>query len=593
MNEETDVQFEYEPEYLSVEKEKIAMRVDRLCELSPGERHEFLAPRKENSISATDRFILWKNYYAKNLFYMEPSPAINFIDYLRVKTGQRDPGFFETMCTTMPGTGKTTGEAVYIAYRVAYGMEAEVVYQSAINRNVKSWNPTIVRILTNGLVTYDFGELVPDEVKNDPLETPGKVNNRMQERSRLSFVLSNGVQLTAIPVGTSIRGARSIYTDFQQKHTYLVLDDTVSTKTSRSDMLKQEVKDAADEAKRSRDPGVGVIRHLTNMIQYPNIAQEIIKSKEIPYLIVPATRPVIYFDGKKENHWVAPKKTNWDSKWVLTDKEAEKINERRLKHERVGSLEREKVTIGQNYVYEYECETPDRSKRLFPDFEQKPAEPERRQIMYGMQILYYRGWNEGRRNVMAIDVSLGRGGDPSVIVVLDDLNNVIACGSSREIHPADLTNVIIELSDELNTAVVAPENNSYGQSVVDRLAMDSTIASQLYRDVKIDRITKVRSPRYGFNTNASTKQKILSELGSSIDSIVANDPDLLNQLMEITIDDVDSSVKRTHNIRRVHNFDYVIALAIANYVIKKEPVKSVISFMGEYTPKIENIIGEN
>ena len=529
-----------------------------LMERTPEERRHFFLPREGTDIQEeADKFMLWKRLYSSTTFYLPDGEMSEMSDKLLLKTMRREVGFFETLTVSCPGAGKTSTECANAAWRCAYGLESAIIYQSSVRANIISWMTNLIKIMTHPYFVRDFGELIPER-------TEKRIVDKKRQKRISSFVLNNGIHLMAQTAGTSFRGVRSVYADIESKPSYIIFDDTVNVAVSKSDRKKETIVSMAEEAKRSRDPSRGVVRWLSNMTKYPNIAQDIIESRSVPYLIMPATKPAKYFDGTKEVSVAVDSTTNFPSKWALTDREAAEHNRDDLGTRfHVGSLEREKQVMGVTYKYEFECVLPNVAGRLFP-IPDMPKVDIITKVHDGIEVEYWDGeYNkEGVRRVVASDIGLGRGdGDPSAVICIDETGKVVAHASSRNHRPEQWASLLVSMFHETESEVIAPENNSIGYATVVALK-DLIEPAYIYQQDLEDRKTG-KSQIYGFSTSAQSKERIISKMQTNCETMLIPFSEVHYQVRSMSIHDL---MKRS-NIARDHNFDYVMAVAIGNFVV--------------------------
>ena len=114
---------------------------------------------------------------------------------------------------------------------------------------------------------------------------------------------------------------------------------------------------------------------------------------------------------------------------------------------------------------------------------------------------------------MGVDTASGSpGGDYSAFMVLDVSNqNKIEMVASyyERIAPADYKEMVWELADKYQCLVVT-ESNSYGLSIIEYLQEKSY--PRQYRDQYWDKVKGMFTPRYGFNTNAKSRNLLLARL---------------------------------------------------------------------------------
>jgi hypothetical protein len=114
---------------------------------------------------------------------------------------------------------------------------------------------------------------------------------------------------------------------------------------------------------------------------------------------------------------------------------------------------------------------------------------------------------------MGVDTASGSpGGDYSAIMLLDvsDTTKVqMAASYYDHLAPSDFKEIVHEMADKYQALAVV-ESNSYGLSIIEHLQEKSY--PRQYRDQYWDKVKGMFTPRYGFNTNAKSRNLLLSRL---------------------------------------------------------------------------------
>lgn len=114
---------------------------------------------------------------------------------------------------------------------------------------------------------------------------------------------------------------------------------------------------------------------------------------------------------------------------------------------------------------------------------------------------------------MGVDTASGSpGGDFSAIMVLDVSNQQkieMVASYYDHIAPSDFGEVVHEMAAKYSALAVV-ESNSYGLSIIEHL--QSKAYPRQYRDQYWDKVKGMFTPRYGFNTNAKSRNLLLSRL---------------------------------------------------------------------------------
>ena len=143
-------------------------------------------------------------------------------------------------------------------------------------------------------------------------------------------------------------------------------------------------------------------------------------------------------------------------------------------------------------------------------------------------------WRRPERNrkyVIPADVAEGvKGGNFSAAHVLDlESFEQVAVWHGLE-EPYQFGRILFNMGEFYNCALLAPERNNNGISVIDYLRTNSY--PRLYRMQKFDYQVMDETERLGWMTNAHTRPLIIDALKESVrsNSIVLNDADTLAEL---------------------------------------------------------------
>lgn len=163
--------------------------------------------------------------------------------------------------------------------------------------------------------------------------------------------------------------------------------------------------------------------------------------------------------------------------------------------------------------------------------------------------------------MMWVDISQGFWLDSSCIEIVNcKTGEQVAEWECNMADPSSLVDEILWAYEEYNNPIVAPENNSIWQAVI-AVLKERDMQHILYVEHKIDVISGLRTNRYGWNTNAKTKPKIIFDLKKAVEEwdIIINSVLLLKELRSFTNSDVDHS---TFDSETSRHFDRVMAIAI-------------------------------
>lgn len=169
------------------------------------------------------------------------------------------------------------------------------------------------------------------------------------------------------------------------------------------------------------------------------------------------------------------------------------------------------------------------------------------------------------RYIIGGDPSEGvKGGDPSAAGVLDFYTGEQVARLHGWIRPPDFAHAIAEIGRIYNHAILAPEANNHGQSVLDCLRLiERYPTSRIYHHVTVDQDARKRVKKLGWVTDMRSRPLMLDSLAQSLNegSMIVNDPAFVGEC-------------RTFNLQESGKYeaddgshdDLVFAWGIANYV---------------------------
>ena len=168
---------------------------------------------------------------------------------------------------------------------------------------------------------------------------------------------------------------------------------------------------------------------------------------------------------------------------------------------------------------------------------------------------------QGEAYAIGADVSEGLSdGDNSTACVINKKFEVVAvyCG---KIAPDQLGGLLVNLSMYYNGAVLAPEVNNHGISVIDSIKRLGYF--NLYRREVKEELGEEKGWKVGWHTNIKTKMLMLDELKAAFrdDAISINCAETLREMMGLTIKD-DGNVE-------LNSKDRTVALAISIQALKQ------------------------
>jgi hypothetical protein len=170
----------------------------------------------------------------------------------------------------------------------------------------------------------------------------------------------------------------------------------------------------------------------------------------------------------------------------------------------------------------------------------------------------------GEAYAIGADVAEGlEGGDFSTASVINKDFEQVAVYHGH-IPPDKLGGLLVCLAGYYNNAVLAPEVNNHGISVIDSIKRHKYF--NLYRREVKEELGEDKSDKVGWHTNVKTKMLMLDELRAAFrdDAVTINDEATLREMMLLTIEDNGDIV--------LNSRDRVVALAISIQAIKQAAI---------------------
>jgi len=181
-------------------------------------------------------------------------------------------------------------------------------------------------------------------------------------------------------------------------------------------------------------------------------------------------------------------------------------------------------------------------------------------------------WEEpmqGFRYVVGVDSSEGLGQDNAVIEVLNaSTGNQAAEYATPNIPPDQLGAYVIEIGKWYNNALVVPEINSSGISLIDHI---KTKYYNIYKREVFDKRSKERKEMLGWRTTGTTKPILVNDLEEAVreEYIHVNSEDALKEMQ--TFVRTSQTGHQGYGAEGSNKDDRVIALGLAYQGIKWQP----------------------
>ena len=449
-------------------------------------------------------------------------------------------------------SAKTSYVKIDFARRICYRDRKMMVYGSLDKKNAENALLDIaLELQTNQRIIDDFWQLFFDDWLSE---------KRSKKQWVTNFLTTNWVRVQAITTQQPIRWL----VFWKERPDYLVYDDFENNSTKKSN-------------KKTR----AVIWHFDEM--FPAIA---------PYWIVifccnkiSDTWSVAWLYDKFEwsKDWTVFEKAveedweiTWKSKYVATDKEAFDINTSITdKSKTVFSLESLKRDWNKDWrkVYEQEMlNQPIADWERFFDIELIDQEIERCKKLEFEKQGNWKIWEEYDPMCdykIWWDVSEWYWLDSSTIEIINiDTWNQAAEYESSQIPPWLLADEYIDASANYNKCSVTPERNSIWNAVITSI-QEKGFGNILTTQKVLNSKTRVRESRYGWNTNHSSKAKMLFDFQTDFNnwSLIINSVPLLREMRAFTNWDL-QVVSFDDEVS--NHFDRLIGMAITNQAKTQE-----------------------
>jgi hypothetical protein len=165
------------------------------------------------------------------------------------------------------------------------------------------------------------------------------------------------------------------------------------------------------------------------------------------------------------------------------------------------------------------------------------------------------------------DASSGSGADYSTMVIRRKDNNKIVCTYRAKIDPDELAYKAMMIGTLFNFATMAIENDKFGFAANQKL---KTIYKKIYVQRSVDKLTQKVSEKYGWDTNATTRPMMLSQMQQEIreKSLIIQDERIIKECLVFIVGE-NGKVEAQEGC----NDDFVIACAISGVVRQLEPIK--------------------
>ena len=472
------------------------------------------------------KFRLWSRWFYSKFFKSNDALFHKDIDFGNLRTYLGSTKYFVDIA--FRGAAKTTRTKLFVAFCIANDMEHRRKYikvLAADGANSRQIVTDVYNLLINKRIQYYYPEIFEKTVEK-------------RQETMSTFTTATGVKMQADTVGTDQRG------DIQEESRpdYLWLDDFETRKSLRSAVTTQAIWDNIQEALNGLAKDGGAIFNCNYLSERGNVHK---------------------FVQTIENTLITPIKKNGKPTW-----DAYTIEE-------INTIE----SNADDFAGEYLCE-PSAGADVFFDRTTLDKQEKKTPVKIIAEFKIFHGFNPSHRYGGGFDIGGGVGLDHSASVFIDFTtlpNKVVATFKNNTIKPDVFGHEILREAVIFGNPVLAPENNKFDMAI-------GILRHQDYENIYFTELKETRAglpPKtrtYGWNTNATTKPKMLFDLKKAVEDghLELSDPDLIAELRSYTRDDLmdkDEDVRLT-----TRHFDMLIACAIAfqmrNWAVVAESTKT-------------------
>lgn len=369
-----------------------------------------------------------------------------------------------------------------------------------------------------------------------------------REETMSSFTTSTGIKMIADTIGTDQRG------DIQEESRpdFILFVDFETRISLMSAQITHKIGENMEEARTGLSKDGGIVYECNYISERGNVhklVQKIKNQMNIPIAV------------KENGHWVP----TWGSRYTEED---------------IIKIENEAEDFEGEYLNK-----PSATKDIYFDRESVDRQVPKPVIEEIAGLKIFRKYDPSHRIGSGHDIGGGVGLDSSTSVFMDfDCNpiQVMATYKNNEIKPDAFAYEIMRQGKRFGESYMAVEKN-YGSTI--------DILKTIYPTAKIHKTQ--RKPKivfqapieYGYETNASTKPKMLTDFAQAVEKgiIELNDPDLIAEVRSYTLNDLmDKEVDPRLTTR---HFDLLMAACIAWQINKFVRIVEKKEYYDPYWPK--------
>ena len=469
----------------------------------------FLFNQKNSNDEVILKFGLWARYFFPKYFTSPDAPFHKEMDLYNLQIYKGELTSFVNV--TFRGGSKTVRTKLFIAFCIANDEDQTRKYIKVLSADIDNCTQITTDIYNTLVNTQGFYNLFE------------KTTKKREERMS-SFTTSTGIKVKADTIGTDQRGS----VQEEARPDLIWYEDIESRTTLRSAVKTKMIADNMEEARTGLAIGGSSIYTCNYISEAGNVFNLIHKeSSNKKVLIIPIIK-----DGVSQ----------WD-RYSLQDIENMRKDDEDFEGERLCKPEEgDNVYFDRKILNRMECIEP-------------------LSITSGFKI--FKEYNPAHRYGSGHDVASGQKLDSSTSVIIDFDTipaQVVGTFASNTILPEAFGDEIYNETCQFGKCIAGIENNRYDQVIMKAKVLGTKLYMQ---QPKAFAVAFKPLTVYGWNTNALTKDQMLSALREAIKSglLSLNNKDLIQEFKSYTRND---AIDRDPDIRlTTRHFDLLIACAIA------------------------------
>jgi len=220
-----------------------------------------------------------------------------------------------------------------------------------------------------------------------------------------------------------------------------------------------------------------------------------------------------------------------------------------------------------------------------------PDKPQSKITIEKNDLLMWEKPNPQKYYLISIDVASASGGDKSVIEVIDFVNLVQVAEYVGKMRVDEFCKAVEMVAKIYARNLIVPENNSYGNQVVEYLTQRTKQHFNVYQMRDRGRHTSKKKFRYGLSTNATSRPLIID----SLYTYVKENPEMVRSSgLALELIGLEDNGHGKVEAGRGMNDDRAMALGFACYVRMYDPPLSVSTAMAnEVVEDIVDVVDMN